>query len=467
MAFQERSIDQIRDVDPNSILAMLTGEPDDFTTIEGFIRWLTRRYDKLLIPFMVAGAFVVIIANGVFVQPTFILGWTIGEIITGLFIFAMAILFLMLVFSSFILTMKAGKGKGNMKMNLRDKNADRRNEIEIDLIIKNTHRINRNTKRFQIFEEMLSLKGSLILPRRDEEGVKILNSFESLKGDAVIAEIQESVKDWSIDIPKEDYPKFEDEEKKDEEKYSLNPEGEQQQQSLVTQETANSLVFKRLFRGIQNDEDSRLHIREESPLHKFLDGSKDVYVHVLDFMSEYEYKGKKYPGLIFLHEKKTIQEIFPSPSKAFCMIGWTFGDIPVVTTAFIQVDTYKNVPIFYPTETRDRLLMIANLGYYDETLPSQKTVTACKNLIELDISYQLINEIDSMGRKFASHDKSTKRVLRDGLGIDDRFLTIRKKLHLKDDKQTWILIFAVGLIIGFLAFPYVDFIWRSIARIFA
>ena len=51
MAFQERSIDQIRDVDPNSILAMLTGEPDDFTTIEGFIRWLTRRYDKLLIPF--------------------------------------------------------------------------------------------------------------------------------------------------------------------------------------------------------------------------------------------------------------------------------------------------------------------------------------------------------------------------------------------------------------------------------
>lgn len=461
MAFQKRSIEQIRDVPPGSILAMLTGEPEDFTTFEGTIRWITRRYDKLVIPFMVLGIFIVLIANSIFIDPTFIFGWTIGQVIAGVFFFALISLFFMLVFSSFILTMKSGKGKGNMKFNLRDKNANRLNDIEIDRIIKNYNRINRNAKRFELFEDILTSKGDIIIPEtRIETEITVTTSFESLKGNPIIAEVQEEIKGWKIDIPEEDYPSFEEDEEKKDMHYSLG------QQSLMTQETAQSIAYKRLQSALANDIDSRVLIREESPLGKFLDGSKDIYIHVVDFNSEYEYKGKKYPGIIFLHEKKTLQDIFPNPSKAFCMVGWTFGDIPVVTTEFVEIDTYKNIPIFYPTVTKDRLLMIANLGFYDETLPSLRTVTACKNLIELDISFQLIEEIENMGRKIRKHAKSTKKQLRDGLGIDDRALTVKKKLHMKEKKFEWVLVFIGGLVIGLLLFPYLDFLWRAFVKIF-
>lgn len=466
MAYQPKTIEQIRDVPPWSILAMLTGEADDFTGIEAIKRWITRRYDKLIIPFMVMGIFLALAVNNIFTAPTFLFGWSIGQIFTGLFIMSLVLVFVMLLFSSFILTMKAGKGKGNMKFNLRDRNAERLNEIEIDVIIKNIVRINRNTKRFEIFKDMLTDKGDLILPDSDTTGkTTVSTSFDSLSGDPLIAEIQAEVKDWKINIPKEDMPKFEEEEEKEEQTYSVNPMGEQSQ-SLITKKSADSVAYKRLAGVLVDEMQSRMLIREESPLGKFLDGVQNIYIHVVDFTSEYEYKGKKYPGIIFLHEKKTLQEIFPTPSKAFCMVGWTFGDIPVVTTEFIEIDTYKNIPIFYPTVTKDRLLMIANLGFYDEKLPSLKTVTAAKNLIELQISYQIIEYVQFLEKKFKGQEEITKKQMRKGMGIYDKALDVHKKLHTKPKEDKWWLIPAlIGAALGFLIFPWVAMIVEAIIDI--
>ena len=466
MAFQERTIEQIRDVPPWSILAMLTGEADDFTGIEAIKRWITRRYDKLIIPFMVMGIFLALAVNNIFTAPTFLFGWSLGQIFTGLFILSLVLVFIMLLFSSFILTMKSGKGKGNMKFNLRDQNAERLNEIEIDVIIKNYVRINRNTKRFEIFKDMLTDKGELNLPDSDTTSkTTVSTSFESLAGDSVIAGVQAEVKDWKINIPKEDMPKFKDVKEEETQQYVVNPL-EEQAQSLITRQATQSVNYKRLIDAVRGEEHGKMLIREESPLFKFLDGVQDIYIHVVDFTSEYEYKGKKYPGIIFLHEKKTLQEIFPPPSKAFCMVGWTFGDIPVTTTEFIQINTYKNIPIFYPTTTKDRLLMISNLGFYDEKIPSLKTVTAAKNLIELQISYQIIEYVQFLEKKFKGQEEITKKQMRKGMGIYDKALDVHKKLHTKPKEDKWWLWPAVaGAVFGFLLFPWVAMIAESIIQI--
>jgi len=309
---------------------------------------------------------------------------------------------------------------------------------------------------------MINDKGQLDLPDTDAEGeITITTSFESLSGDAVIAELQEEVKDWDIDIPEEDYPDFEGD--PEEVKHTVGIP-----QSLITQETAQSLAFSRLTQQLADDIESRVLIREETPLAKFLRGIGNIYIHVIDFTSEFEYKGKKYPGLIFLHEKKTLQEIFPPPSKAFCMVGWTFGDIPVVCTEFVEIDTYKNIPIFYPVITKDRLLMIANLGFYDEKLPSIQTVKSAKNLIELEIAYQLIQHVEFLEKRFTTHEIHTKKMLRKEMGIFDRAMTTWTKLRAPEKQDYWWLLpFVAGLAIGFLAFPYVEFLWRSIIGIFS
>jgi len=467
MSFNERTIEQIRDVPTGSILAMLTGEPEDFTTIESIKRWIARRYDKLIIPFMVGGIFLVIAANSTLTAPTFFFGWTIGQIFTGLFVFTMIVVFVMLLFSSFILTMRAGKGKGNMKFNLRNKDSERLNDIEIDVIIKNYHRINRNTKRFQIFKDMLNSKGELVLPNTDITSEStITTTYESLGGD-VIAELKSEVKDWKINIPDEDMPSFGKEKEEKEQQYAVNPLSSKSQ-AIMTQDTADSVAYQRLANQIADEIESKLLIREESPLGKFLDGVQDIYIHVIDFSSQFEYKGKKYPGIIFLHEKKTLQEIFPPPSKAFCMVGWTFGDIPVITTEFIEIDTYKSIPIFYPTITKDRLLMIANLGFYDEKLPSLKTVTASKNLIELQISYQLIDYVQFIEKKYKGHEELNKKKMRKGMGMYDKALDIHKKLHVKEkDDNWWLLPALIAFVLGFFAYPYVAMFLSGVAKIFS
>lgn len=460
MAFQERSIEEIRDVPAGSILASLTGEVEDFTTIEGIKRYIAKRYDKLMIPFMVLGIFVVMAMNSIFVQPTPFFGWTLGQIVGGLFFVVLLSMIILLLGSSFILTMKSGKGKGNMKFNLRDRNANRMNDIEIDLIIADYQRINRNHERFSLFEDMLTETGELVLRKQEDRTEKTVSrTFASLKGDEIIAEIQRESEDYNLNIPESQMPKFK---KKDNENKDY-----QTGTALVTQEQVKSVAFRRLRKSLTPEGEDATLIQETSPLHKFLDGSKEIFIHIIDFTSQYEYKGKKYPGIIFLHEKRNLQDIFPNPTKAYCMIGWTFGDIPVVTTAFIEIAKYKGIPIFYPTETKDRLLMIANLGFYDENLPSQKTVNACKNLIELHISNEIIQEIEYLNKRMAKHDKSTRKQLRDGLTLDSRALDIRKKIHTKKTSMEWLLPFAAGFLFGFLLFPYVDFIIRSITHAIA
>ena len=107
--------------------------------------------------------------------------------------------------------------------------------------------------------------------------------------------------------------------------------------------------------------------------------------------------------------------------------------------------------------------MIANLGFYDEKLPSQQTVKSAKNLIELEIAYQLIQYVEFLEKRFSSHEEHTKKMLRKEMGIFDRAMSNWTKLRTPEQQDYWWLLpFVGGLVIGFLAFPYVEFLWRSL-----
>lgn len=453
----ERTIEQIRGVSPDSILAMLTSQADDFTTWEGITRWVTRRYDKLALPVILLMSVVTIMAYQVFQDPTPFFGLTIGQIFAfGFFIF-LILLLSMLLGSNFILTMKAGKGKGNYKFNLIF-NGKRMNDIEIDVILKDHHRINRYTPRFKIFEEYVDSYGKLNLPSNFiNENITVETSFESLEGDPIISELQTVVKDWKLDIPARLVPdKFKNEEQKkvkeDSKQYSA---GQLVQRPAMNLDTL--LVDPNTHQSV---------IQDINPLHEFLSGSKNIYVHVLDFHNEFEYKGKKYPGLIFLHEKKTLQEIFPDPCNAFCMVGWTFGDIPVVTTQFVEIDSYKNIPIFYPDITRDRLIKISTLGFHDDVLPSIETAYGSKNLIELEVALPLMQYVQFIEKRFATLDDNQKKMMRKELALADRALGVWKQLHYKKEEKNWLVPLVVGFLLCLVMYPYFQYIFSLFANFF-
>jgi len=454
-----RGLEQIRGVPPDSILAMLTTEAEDFTGREALMRWITRRYDKLALPFILILTIFVFGMYQMFRDPTPIFGLSLGQIFAFGFLIFLLLLLSMLLGSNFLLTMKAGKGKGNFKFNLIDKKTGTRmNDIEIDAIVKNHYRINRNTQRFAIFEDLIDAYGKLDLPHSflDEE-IKIESSFSSLSGDPIIAEIQKEVKDWNITIPEVLVPeKFRNEEEKKRKEASKQYVAGGQQ--LVVHN-------RNIKQSMQNPFDIKTTIREVSPLFAFLEGSSNVYVHVIDFQNEFEYKGKKYPGLIFLHEKKTLQEIFPDPSKAFCMVGWTFGDIPVISTQFVEIEKYKNVPIFYPDVTRDRLMKIATLGFYDDELPSLREVMAAKNLIELEVALPLMQYVQFIERRFATLDENQKKMLRKELAVADRALGTWKKVHLKEEKKEWVFPFVIGFLLCLILYPYLQWIFGIFAQL--
>jgi hypothetical protein len=109
--------------------------------------------------------------------------------------------------------------------------------------------------------------------------------------------------------------------------------------------------------------------------------------------------------------------------------------------------------------------MISNLGFYDEKLPSIKTVNDCKNFLQLHVAQDVLDWAISLDQTIKTGDNLIKKKLRAKIGMYDRALNVHKKLHFKENKTMWALFLGLGFIIGFLCFPCADFMWRSFIKL--
>lgn len=434
-------------IPPESILYRIVGEKVEFGRKDRWQRKLARQFEKILLPFialMVVAAFTM---QGQLRDPIPGLGISPAAILSLFFFGITAALVIFLLGSNFFLKTKAGGAQGALKMNLISRfTGSRINDMEIDILVKSHIVMNRNTARFAIFNDIIDNKGRLRIQTEREDS--LMASHKTVEELQKSPAIQRLMNEINID--------YNEESGKIEVKSDSSQAPQTDQTFLQKKSQDSTAMVATQQQVVQQKYSPRASLTETVTVDRFLHGKEELYIHIIDVKPEFNYKGMKLPGLIFLHEKKNIDEIFPQPVNVYAVVGWTFGLIPMWCVDFVAVDDINGIPIFYPTTTKERNLKIANLGYWHEDLPSVEAVQAAKNMINLEVALPLKKAMDYYEEQTRAIDQNINKITRKGIGFADRIINYWKIIHKPEEKPILWLYYAL---FGFFLAVFTSPIW--------
>ncbi len=438
-----------------SILHLVTGTIEEFGGFAYFKRYISKRFEKIALPFLFILLIFVLWSQGQFREPLPWFGVSLGFIM-NLFFLMMAFGILIFIFGSFIfLKTKAGGAQGAIKFNIINEfTGSRENEMEHDMLIKRHKVLDPSMEQFKIFEDIIDEYGHLDIDIDKEDTMQDRDfSLADIEKDPAIAELIAE-----IEIPQEnkasDSPEFEVTKDK-KHKYASAPFAEEKPQTKaevddLRQSNQASLVIQKPQVTSSYDIYQRPTYTEVTPLSKFFPDKDKFLVHVIDFTSEYEFRGMKQPGLLMTFPDENLDSIFPQPTDVFATVGMTFGTIPMYCIDLIPIAFKGKVPLYYPVTNKKRNLSLANLGHYHEVLPSQESIISALNLIELVVARPLklaLNHLETQTRSFTGNiDKITRR----GMGFADRHINYWKIMHKPETPQGagwWILAGVIGTLL--------------------
>lgn len=445
-------------IPPESILYRIVGEKVEFGRKDRWQRKLARQFEKILLPFialMVVAAFTM---QGQLREPLPGLGISPAALLSLFFFGTTAALVIFLLGSNFFLKTKAGGSQGALKMNLISKfTGSRINDMEIDVLIKSHVVLNRNAARFAIFNDMVDERGKLKVQTARED--TLMASHKTVKDLQKNPAIKRLMNEINID--------YNEKSGKIEVKDANGQTEKQEETFLESKSTQSTSLVATQQQTTRQQYSPRASLTETVTVERFLQGKDELYMHVVDVTPAYDYKGMKLPGLLFLHEKKNIDEIFPQPVSVYAVVGWTFGIIPMYCVDFVPVDDINGIPIFYPTTTKERNLKLANLGYWQESLPSVEAVNAAKNLVQLELALPLKKAMDYYEEQTRAIDQNINKITRKGIGFADRIINYWKIIHKPEEKPIlWFYYAIFGFFLAVFTSPLWYPIFTNLARFF-
>ncbi len=467
----ETSVEGFGFIPEDSVLHLIAGSVEKFGRIGRFKRWFAKRYEKIALPFLFAGLMIVLWSQGQFTEPLPILGVPAGLIINLFFLIVSMVVLVFIFGSFFFLKMKAGGAQGALKFNvINEYTGSRENEIEHDVLIKRHNVINPNLARFELFTKILDKYGRPKQKVSTDTMQDMDYRFEDIESDPTISEIiaeYEEKEGTPSPVSPVTPPIVEPE------KYAKTPfpEEDKDVQSVngqvvdLTVSNQDQIIMAHKKENKLSPLANRPVFTEITPLSPFFPDKDLFLVHVIDFTSQYEFRGSKQPGMLMLYPEENLDSIFPQPTDVFATVGMTFGTIAMYCVDVIPIAYKGKVPLYYPTTTKKRNLSLANLGHYHEILPTKEAIISALNLIELEVARPLQLILNYIGKQTDSHMDNMDQLIRRGMGFADRQLNSHKIMHKPEQpKQAWeflLLGFGISLLTVFWWYP----IWKFLASI--
>jgi hypothetical protein len=449
-------------IPPDSILYRVVGVKKEFGKKDRWQRKIARQFEKILLPIVLLLVIAAFTMQGQARQPIPGLGLSPAAILSLAFFGITAIVVVFLLGSQFFLKTKAGGAQGALKMNIISKfTGSRINDMEIDVLIKSSIVMNRDTARLMIFNKIIDDKGRLKIQTTEED--TFMTSHKTLPELVNNPAIKRLMNDINIEFDEKkeeivvrDAKGKKVDNKKVKETFLQKTQGNQSTALVLKEQENQRPTFS-----------PRASITERVTVERFLQGKDELYIHVVDVSPEYEYRGMKLPGLIFLHEKKNISEIFPQPVNVYAVVGWTFGIIPMHCIDFVPIDDINGIPIFIPTTSKERNLKLANLGYWQEKFPSIEAVVAAKNLIQLEVALPFKKLMDFYEQQNRAVDQNINKMTRKGIGFSNRIINYWKIIHKPEEKPIlWLYYAILGFFLAVFTSPLWYPIFTNIARWF-
>lgn len=419
------------DIPRDSVLHQITGKEMTFSNWEKRKMLIARQFERVALVVISMLVMFVFVFQGSMRDKIPILNMTLGSIFGLFFIFILAFLFVFIFGSSFFLRTKAGGSQGALKFNIIDKfTGSRQNDMEIDVLIKRHTILNRHIAGYTILEDIIKVVGDkAVLRLQTEKEDTFMQEGKTIDDLKKNPRIQALMKEANI------YNKPKNNKKAN----SINGKNTK---ALVT-------IGNRPSAHLDALTNKGLIDYNESPLYKLLYGVEEVYTHILDVTPEYNYKGRKLSGIVFVDEEKDINKIFPQAVPVYASMGWNFGKIPMAIMDFCDVIDINGFPILITNTDKERNLKRANLGYIHENIPSKQSLVSSHNLIMLNIAAPLKKLLDASNEFLKNTEDNMNKISRKGVGVANRYINYWKTVHKPEDNNIeWLIAITIGFCIA-------------------